>query len=591
MSSRRKNNKLVDLLSSPGGFQMTQAFTSPITSRLKGGLFNPLEFNPYLLFDAETSMSGTLESPTLDLDPSDESTLDVITATRAGVATYTDLHGNIKQAASDTVRVDYTQGEELTPTKYQRVRYTDIESNWNPFLGSTVEGDGLNGYSSYIFTSSGSYARPQTAVSTEDGQVYTGSFWARRVSGSGALLGWHQFSATGNATAALSVTNDWAFYSFQFLGKSGGGDINFGLAVEDSGDVVEIAMPQVEEGTTASDFVENTSGSPLWIASATYADRVPMILVEPSATNLVTNSTSFQTTGSVAQESGIDAPDGTNTATRITNISGASGTDAVYSIANSVSPSSEINGSIYLRGEAGKVVRLYVKRYSVGTFISTPAESVLLTGSWQRYESPSFTLNADNTNAAVALRNDGNTTADSVDLWGGQIESGSVATSYIPTSGSTAQRGRDDLTISGGAFTSFFNNSEGTFYVESVLNDGTSNTKFIFDATQGVSDSNRLTAYYVVDVLKTQISASGNLQVNAVIGNQPSANVLSRMALSYKVNNVQASLDGVNMATDTSATMPTGIDQIAIGSRFNDASYFNGHIKRLIYWPYHSDRL
>ena len=392
--------------------------------------FNIKELNPYLLFDTRTSMLGELESPTLDLDPATPSTLDVITATRSGTATYTDVNGNIATAAADTVRVDYV-------------------------------------------------------------------------------------------------------------------------------------------------------------------DSVPMILVEPSATNLVDNSTSFQTTGSVTQESGIDAPDGTNTATRITNISGATGVDAVYSRANSVSPSLQINGSIYLRGEAGKVVRLYVKRYSGGTFISTPAESVLLTGSWQRYESPSFTLNSDNTNAAVALRNDGETTADSVDLWGGQIESGSVSTSVIPTSGSTVTRQADDLSITGSDFTDFYNQSEGTIYVESELQRETEVgfQPFLFDADNG--DANRVLLYNETagDVLGLVRAAGAGYQIN--LGTHPAVNTLSRTAFSYISNNLQGSKDGNSITPVTTAAIPTAISRLNVGSHYtkSEALYLNGRIKRLIYWPTHSDSL
>ncbi|MBV33108.1 MAG: hypothetical protein CMK36_06670, partial [Porticoccaceae bacterium] len=68
--------------------------------------FNPLDLDPYLLFDAETSMRGTLEAFTLDLDPANPSSLDVITATRSGVATFTDANGVIQSASANTVRVD-----------------------------------------------------------------------------------------------------------------------------------------------------------------------------------------------------------------------------------------------------------------------------------------------------------------------------------------------------------------------------------------------------------------------------------------------------------------------------------------------------
>jgi hypothetical protein len=83
--------------------------------------FSPLDLDPYLLFDTQSSMIGTLENPTLDLDPANPETLDVITASRAGVATYTDADGLIQSASPNTTRVDYTQGAELTPTKFQRV--------------------------------------------------------------------------------------------------------------------------------------------------------------------------------------------------------------------------------------------------------------------------------------------------------------------------------------------------------------------------------------------------------------------------------------------------------------------------------------
>lgn len=86
--------------------------------------FSPLDLDPYLLFDTQSSMIGTLENPTLDLDPANPETLDVITATRAGVATYTDADGLIQSASPNTTRVDYTQGEELTPTKFQQLEQT-----------------------------------------------------------------------------------------------------------------------------------------------------------------------------------------------------------------------------------------------------------------------------------------------------------------------------------------------------------------------------------------------------------------------------------------------------------------------------------
>ena len=61
--------------------------------------FGPLSLNPILAYEASRSMMAPLASESLDLDPANPSTLDIITATRAGTATYTDASGNIQTAS------------------------------------------------------------------------------------------------------------------------------------------------------------------------------------------------------------------------------------------------------------------------------------------------------------------------------------------------------------------------------------------------------------------------------------------------------------------------------------------------------------
>jgi hypothetical protein len=55
-------------------------------------------------------------------------------------------------------------------------------------------------------------------------------------------------------------------------------------------------------------------------------------------------------------------------------------------------------------------------------------------------------------------------------LWGAQLEE-RVMSSYIPTIASSITRSRDLATISGRAFTSIYNQQEGTFKIEGILND------------------------------------------------------------------------------------------------------------------------
>jgi len=550
-------------------------------NRRLGGFnpFNPTHLNPYLLFDSRTSMLGELESPTLDLDAAVPSSLDVITATRSGVATYTDINGNIQSAPANTVRVDYTQGEELTPTKFQRIRYTDIESNWNSFLGSTVEGGGLNGYSSYIFTSSGSYARPQIAISTEDGRVYTGSFWARRVSGSGALLGWHQFSATGNATAALLVTNDWAYYSFQFLGKSGGGGINFGLAVEASGDVVEIAMPQVEEGTSATDFVPNTTGSPKFIASATYGPRVPMMLIEPSATNLVPYSEDFSDAFYI-KDSGVSigttnhqSPSGSLNATKIE----VSDNGRLY--ANTTSGT--YIASIFIKKGTFAHFRVSGNYIDLNAGTATSGAIEQLNDGWYRVSSSEVTTNRPlqiqaYPDATYSIHSE----SGDFYIWGAQVETGSVATSYIPTSGSTVTRNADNLSITGSDFTDFYNGSEGTFFV-------TVRNKNVQD-DYGLLFSNGSARFaYSNSGSSAVYSYDGT---NALPFGSPNENVNTNFAISY--NSSTSEMKGARDGNAEEVRPYTGDFSTATSIKIGwGHGTLNGHIRRILYWPTSSDSL
>ena len=147
--------------------------------------FNPLDLDPYLLFDAQTSMIGTLENPTLDLDPATPSTLDVITANRAGTATFTDANGLIATAPANTVRVDHTQGAEVTPTKFQHVVQTDYSASPNVIDVRVTLSDisGPDGESGGVrVTETANNTQHYLAVRTKEivaGTTYTISFYIK----------------------------------------------------------------------------------------------------------------------------------------------------------------------------------------------------------------------------------------------------------------------------------------------------------------------------------------------------------------------------------------------------------------------------
>ena len=308
---------------------VTIPVTGPLTQPLTGfgGTFDPLALNPYAFFDGE-SYKGTLENPTLDLDPSNPDSLDVITATRAGsTATYTDSSGIIQVANPNTTRVDYVQGEQLTPTVYQHIGYTDFSSGWSGIRTENEQGTNHLGFPSQLITrineSSSSAGNYYFLTSTlTDGKTYRYSLYIRRITGTSDINLRHRYAVEGSDTL-VSLTEDWQRFEVSAT-KAVGLDIQFGITIADFGDQVEIAMPQVEEGTTATTFVENTTGSPKFTGiSATFAPRVPMILCEPSATNLIGNSDFSSgwslSSGATFEQTTESTPMASQTALRLTS--------------------------------------------------------------------------------------------------------------------------------------------------------------------------------------------------------------------------------------------------------------------------------
>ena len=608
-------------------------------SKTKGGVvpFNPLSLDPYLLFDSETSMRGTLEGYTLDLDPATPSSLDVITASRTGVATYTDADGLIQTAAADTVRVDHTQGEQLTPTKYQRVSNTDYFSSPNFAENTTLQyvtgptgeldavrvtedattdyhylamrADVVSGttYAISFYIKQGSY--PTARVFTQSLYMVkntTVNFSAETASGGGIMEnvgdGWYRVTFTGTS----NLTGTMIVYATVTNLNSYAGDVN---------NFTDYYGFQVEEGTTASSFVANTTGSPKFITGATYGPRVPMILVEPSSENIITRSEDFSFSGwtklGASVANGISSPDGNNTAFKLTEDASASGHYLQETV--TVSSATIYTASIFVKFESREWIRFTdaesinrvhfnTRTGQFGTVVGTVIaySSTELDDGWHR-----ITITSTSAGTGYSMRiilaesdNDVAYTGDGTSgiyVWGAQLETGSVATSYIPTSGGNAAartRAADDLVISGSAFTDFFNGSEGTVYAEFVpkRNDDYRHVYEFSNGTTGQRINLHLVGGSAVFYSQSN-GATYQYSTNTVSG--ATTGVLHRSAFSYKTNDAPASFDGGAEIPDTEYSVPSGINRLYLGDYTpRDGNYLlTGHIKRLIYWPTHSDNL
>jgi hypothetical protein len=163
-----------------------------------------------------------------------------------------------------------------------------------------------------------------------------------------------------------------------------------------------------------------------------------------------------------------------------------------------------------------------------------------------------------------------------------QLEAGAFPTSYIPTTAATVTRSADVASISGSNFSSWYRQDEGTVFAEFLPR---------ANATAGVAYLNAGNVNEATRIFYNAAVSNYTLSVRAASVEQSSINNLGayvlqseRISATYKVNDLAASRNGGTSISDTSATLPTGIDRLELGTT-QSANYLNGTIRRLTYWP------
>jgi hypothetical protein len=351
------------------------------------------------------------------------------------------------------------------------------------------------------------------------------------------------------------------------------------------------------------------------------------LLIEEQRTNLQLHSGSPQNAagwtattsqgvnafGSGSVANAINAPDGTQTAAFITEDT-TGGTHYCFGVQSSTATTK--TWSVWLKagtrtrasiqiGASGGTVGVYADiNLTNGTIgaatVSGTGFSVSGTPSIQRFGNDWYRCSITAVTPASAhvgyiflLDAAGNRTytgngPSGLYVWGGQLEDGAFATSYIPTIASTVTRSADVAAITGSLFSQWYGQSEGSFVVDVdsvknsgnpygsfVVNDGTSNNRMaiignlsgtnavIFGATGGVDQFN------VQGIAATTIGTP------------------YKMALAYAVNNFATSGNGGAVATDTLGSVPT-VNRIDLGYFFPGTpatNILNGHIRSIRYVP------
>jgi hypothetical protein len=290
-------------------------------------------------------------------------------------------------------------------------------------------------------------------------------------------------------------------------------------------------------------------------------------LLEPITTNLVTYSEDFSqwtTAGDITLENGYLAPDGTNTAYKI---SSAGLTGFVYdNIGSGVTTTTK---SIYARSVSGTgQVKLLSKNDNTNNTFT-------LTEQWQRFELNS-TTSAATLFYAVDFRADA--TLNEIIVWGANATNDQTyATSYIPTlTGSTETRATE--TANGAGSADLINSTEGVLYAEiAALDDGISQQIGVY----GNSTTKQLRLEIANSVIRAQLF-NGAYQAN--MSSTQTVTNFNKIAFKWKVNDFALWINGTEVATDSSgSTFPANdLDRLNLSGQNGSSNLAQAKIKSVV---------
>jgi hypothetical protein len=328
----------------------------------------------------------------------------------------------------------------------------------------------------------------------------------------------------------------------------------------------------------------------------------PRLLLEPQRTNTLTYSEQIDNADWLKLNSTIAAntsdtldPAGYNGADKITDNS-TNGAHFVYRF--STWDTTQRTASVYAKAGTSSRVCILNGTTNAGVFANlssgTISVSAGFTGTITSVGNGWYRITATHTAAssqtfAIGLYTGTNTTdyvgtGSYAYLWGLQQEAGAYATSYIPTLGTSVTRVADAASKTG--ISSLIGQTEGTLFAEFVVDSSSSPTMAFFVSAAGVFDN----------AIWIQQSASDSVIFRVFSGSSAQASITKtgltngqtvKVAGAYKANDFVLYVNGVQVGTDTSGSIPASLSQIEIGSYAEVGSPFNQNrpIKQAILFP------
>jgi hypothetical protein len=153
------------------------------------------------------------------------------------------------------------------------------------------------------------------------------------------------------------------------------------------------------------------------------------------------------------------------------------------------------------------------------------------------------------------------------------MEAGAFATSYIPTVASQVTRAADAASMTGTNLTSWFQQQQGSLYIESNSPRSGVRTMFQF----GSSVSNRYGFYFLNAALSYYDGTS--FTISSI------TDTATKIACSLVNNDIAVAFNGNSASAISGAKALTNVDTFAIGNGVGTTEQISGTIKKIAYYP------
>jgi hypothetical protein len=312
--------------------------------------------------------------------------------------------------------------------------------------------------------------------------------------------------------------------------------------------------------------------------------------VEPSGTNLFARSNELNigspwtqdnisfTTGST---SAFTSPDGTTNAFLLADTSGNTRHRISQQPTTSFVSGTTYTVSIFVKKNSSNRFLLINAATAFGVRAALNLDTLAITNidgsgasidnygnGWYRFLVRGTATSTQATSVFIQIQNSATDTTyigdgSSFYLFAAQLETGSVATSYIPTTTGTGSRSADAISVSG-AVSGSIGQTEGTIYVEVDYRNFSTSSQAILHLFENGQN--------LIGIQVVSSGAINQFQAYAFVANSLVVSITStistagvyKIALAYKLNDYALYINGTPIGTDSSAGVPT-TSQVLLG--------------------------